>query len=95
MIIGVLGKGGTGKSTISTILIKSLSQKGLVLGIDADHNMDLTYNFGNPSMNYIAGSFYEAKEYIGIKPEIPFKEVFQSNIPQFFFSLNPADDYTK
>lgn len=95
MIIGVLGKGGTGKSTISTILIKSLAQQGKVLAIDADHNMDLTYNFSNPEMKYIAGSFVEAKKYIGIEPQIPFKEVFQSNTPQTFFSLNPVDEYTK
>jgi CO dehydrogenase maturation factor len=95
MIIGVLGKGGTGKSTISTILIKSLAKQGVVLGIDADHNMDLTYNFGNPEINYIAGSFIEAKKHIGIEPEIPFKEVFKGNTSQTFFSLSPLDKYTK
>lgn len=95
MIIGVLGKGGTGKSTISTILIKSLAQQGKVLAIDADHNMDLTYNFGNPEMKYIAGSFIEAKKHLGIEAQNPFKEVFQSDTSQTFFSLDPFDEYTK
>ncbi len=45
MIIGFLGKGGSGKSTLATLYTKHLVSKGdFVLAIDADHNMDLSYN---------------------------------------------------
>lgn len=45
MIIGCMGKGGSGKSTFATLLLQYLSGLGnTVLAIDADHNMDLTYN---------------------------------------------------
>ncbi|MBP9669401.1 MAG: AAA family ATPase [Candidatus Pacebacteria bacterium] len=47
MILGVLGKGGSGKSTLSTMLTHELLAAGKrVLAIDADHNMDLAYNLG-------------------------------------------------
>ncbi len=49
MIIGFLGKGGSGKSTLATLYTKHLVSKGAyVLAIDADHNMDLSYNLGAP-----------------------------------------------
>ncbi|MBU3669018.1 MAG: hypothetical protein FGM57_03570 [Candidatus Taylorbacteria bacterium] len=49
MIIGFLGKGGSGKSTLATLYTKHLvSQGAYVLAIDADHNMDLSYNLGAP-----------------------------------------------
>ena len=46
MIIGFLGKGGSGKSTLSTKVIKFLSQNkdNTTLAIDADYNMDLLHN---------------------------------------------------
>ena len=47
MKIAFVGKGGSGKSSISWLAIKSLEEVGnLVLAIDADHNMDLTSNLG-------------------------------------------------
>jgi CO dehydrogenase nickel-insertion accessory protein CooC1 len=46
-----LGKGGSGKSTLATALVTHLHRKGAtVLAIDADHNMDLLYNLGVPSL---------------------------------------------
>ncbi len=94
MIIGVLGKGGTGKSTVSTLLIRALARRGLVLGVDADHNMDLTYNFGNPSMRYIAETLPDAKEVAGINRDQPYRTLFENKeVPQPF-SLDPMDTYT-
>jgi CO dehydrogenase maturation factor len=95
MIIGVLGKGGTGKSTVSTLLIKSLARDGEVLGIDADHNMDLTYNFGNPEMNYIGGTIGDAKMVAGVSPDEGYKMLFDQTEVHHKFSLSPMDPYTE
>jgi CO dehydrogenase maturation factor len=46
MKIAIMGKGGSGKSTISWLLTKYISTKQKVIAIDADHNMDLTTNLG-------------------------------------------------
>lgn len=48
MKIAILGKGGSGKSTISWLLTSYLSTNlnQPVLAIDADHNMDLSANLG-------------------------------------------------
>ncbi len=47
MKIAVLGKGGSGKSSLSWLLIKQLlANSDSVLAIDADHNMDLMVNLG-------------------------------------------------
>lgn len=52
MIIGFLGKGGSGKSTLATLYTNHLVSKGeSVLAIDADHNMDLSYNL-SPEENF-------------------------------------------
>lgn len=47
-IIAIAGKGGTGKTTIASLLISILSQerKGSVLGIDADPNSNLAEALG-------------------------------------------------
>jgi CO dehydrogenase maturation factor len=44
--IAVAGKGGTGKTTVSALLIKLLSQKGLVLAVDADPSTNLSQALG-------------------------------------------------
>ena len=46
--IAVAGKGGTGKSTVSSLLVKGLveTRKGLVLAIDADPNYNLDVKLG-------------------------------------------------
>lgn len=47
MIIGFLGKGGSGKSTLASLYTNFLLSKNKsVLAIDADHNMDFSYNLG-------------------------------------------------
>lgn len=45
MIIGFMGKGGSGKTTLASFFVRRLIERGnTVLGIDADHNMDLAFN---------------------------------------------------
>lgn len=47
MILGFFGKGGSGKTTTSFRCAESLRSCSVqVLAVDADHNMDLAYNFG-------------------------------------------------
>lgn len=45
MILAFLGKGGSGKSTLSSLMANFLhKQQNKVLALDLDHNMDLSYN---------------------------------------------------
>ena len=46
--IAIVGKGGTGKTTVAALLIKLLSQKGLVLAVDADPSTNLNQALGLP-----------------------------------------------
>jgi len=46
--IAVAGKGGTGKTSLAALLIKLLSQKGLVLAVDADPSTNLNQALGLP-----------------------------------------------
>jgi len=44
--IAIAGKGGTGKTTMAALLIKLLSQKALVLAVDADPSTNLSQALG-------------------------------------------------
>ena len=46
MIIAFAGKGGVGKSTISSQIVKRISKKDLVLAVDADPNSNLGEKLG-------------------------------------------------
>ncbi len=46
--IAIAGKGGTGKTIIAALLIKLLSQKGIVLAVDADPSTNLNQALGLP-----------------------------------------------
>ena len=46
--IAMAGKGGVGKTTIAALLVKILSQKGLVLALDADPSTNLNEALGLP-----------------------------------------------
>jgi len=97
MIIGFLGKGGSGKSTCSTLMTNFLHDQGnLVLAIDADHNMDLAYNL-SPTIDVkpIGGTFLELRENFGINLEDKTDILFTENLPDFRFSINPKDKYTE
>ncbi len=69
MIIGCLGKGGSGKSTVATALTRALQADGYAtLAIDADHNMDLLFNVvGEPeAFPYLGEHRQELKELVGM-----------------------------
>lgn len=46
VVVAVAGKGGTGKTTVSAILVQMLSQKDTVLAIDADPSSNLNMALG-------------------------------------------------
>ena len=46
--IAITGKGGTGKTTIAALIIRLLSQKGVVLAIDGDPSSNLHLALGLP-----------------------------------------------
>lgn len=74
MKIAILGKGGTGKSTVSWLMVnhasKNLNSNNKVLCIDADHNMDLMANLGI-EMSSNTPVFYKADKEIRALAKMP------------------------
>lgn len=96
MKIAFLGKGGSGKSTMATAMVHALVSKGMhVLAVDADHNMDFSYNLGaNPTI-FLGSDPDFIKEYIGLDRGDTFahalKAARERNVA---FSISPADTFT-
>ncbi|MBM3233025.1 hypothetical protein FJZ18_02570 [Candidatus Pacearchaeota archaeon] len=96
MKIAVVGKGGSGKSSIAWLLSMHASQKKNVLAIDADYNMDLATNLQwNPAMptkylNHAEGDFYA---YQGLSELDYYVDLPEKNLKEF--SLSPPDQFTK
>lgn len=93
MIIGFLGKGGSGKTTLATLFIKHLLSEGRnVLAVDADHNMDLTDNFGQESLpNYIGQAYSDILTYLNINSP---RSVLEKDLENYF-SMSPMDSVTE
>ncbi len=66
MKIGFVGKGGSGKSTLSTLFVRYLElQNKTVLAVDADYNMDLTHNLNAPKdIKYIGAGIADVYQFI-------------------------------
>jgi CO dehydrogenase maturation factor len=96
MILGFLGKGGSGKSTLATLMTKHLLETGnKVLAIDADHNMDLSYNLGvQENVPYCGTSTSQIKTYLGISPSESVRQVFLLG-PENRFHIFPNDKFTE
>lgn len=96
MVIGFLGKGGSGKSTLSARFVRFLAAQGkTVLAVDADHNMDLSFNLGVESVpNYLGSALPDLLKYCGLDAQADsyYKAFFIDNEPQF--RLSPADAFT-
>lgn len=107
MIIGFLGKGGSGKSTLASLYTNFLlSKKQSVLAIDADHNMDFSYNlgiteddfpyFGSTGTAFLLENFgYHKDRPVSSSTHI-YSDLFrQKNIPSFSIGEDNMDIFTK
>ena len=81
--IVVAGKGGTGKTTISSLLIQLLSEKGVVLAIDADPATNLNQALGvalDDTVGRIREEMTEAVKAGSISPSMPKQDYLDSRI---------------
>ncbi|MGL4758033.1 MAG: hypothetical protein ACRCXZ_01755 [Patescibacteria group bacterium] len=99
MKIAVLGKGGSGKSTVSWLLSKYFSsiKKVKTLAIDGDHNMDLSTNLGfeiqNP--NYFKDFGSEFRKLANMPTKGMWKEYFNNKVVNFSYPEDSfINDYT-
>ncbi len=82
---------------MATAFVKELRKRGIrVLAIDADHNMDLSYNLGaNPSL-FLGSDPEYIKEHVGSKRSDKYLDVLKSAKDQGVeFSVFPTDEYTE
>ena len=96
MRVAFLGKGGSGKSTMATAFVQELRSRGMqVLAIDADHNMDLSYNLGTEPSLFLGNDPDRIKEYVGSTRTGTYIEALQTGKEcGLAFTLFPADEYT-
>ncbi|MEM9336392.1 MAG: AAA family ATPase [Patescibacteria group bacterium] len=95
MILGFLGKGGSGKSSVSTQMALFLNdQKKSVLAIDADHNMDLSYNLTSGELlelKYFSQSLSTLQSAAGLSEGEKYDQAFLKNTDTRF-SLSPLSN---
>lgn len=97
MIIGFLGKGGSGKSTMATAFVGELRDRGWrILAIDADHNMDLSYNLGAEPHIFLGTDPERIKEHLGADRSNSYSDALRIGKESGkTFALFPADGYTE
>ena len=92
MILGCLGKGGSGKSSVSTqIALHCNAQAKVVLAVDADHNMDLSYNLSGgktETLPHFSGSLQELLKSVSADDQVSYADIFVKGQEACFY-LNP------
>ncbi len=79
----IAGKGGTGKTAISALLIKRLAEKGVVLAVDADPSTNLNQALGLPLEQTVGGTREKWTEETmkgAISPSVPKQELLEARI---------------
>jgi len=96
MKVAFLGKGGSGKSTLATALVRHLAARGKrVLAIDADHNMDLSYNLGASPTVFLGSDPYAIKRHVGVIESSSFAHTRARALKNSVsFQLSPQDSFT-
>ena len=98
MKIAFVGKGGSGKSSISWLAVQTLLEQGKhVLAIDADHNMDLAHLLGqtvdseSPTLHRAHDAFRSAVEQTEDKQ---WHQIVLDGRDLPTFQLDPMDSFT-
>ncbi len=100
MKIAFVGKGGSGKSTLSTYMALWLTASGKsVLAIDADHNMDLSYNLGlaeyEEHQRFLSDALSDVIRVAGFSEDIRYESIFLEDIhPMFRMTRGKRDKFT-
>jgi CO dehydrogenase nickel-insertion accessory protein CooC1 len=96
MKIAFLGKGGSGKSTMSIAFVRKLRERGYnVLAIDADHNMDLSYGLGAEPSLFLGSDPERIKEHVGAERSDTYLDTLKTAQENgTVFTIEPADEYT-
>lgn len=100
MIISILGKGGSGKSSLSTqLVLGSLSMDLEVLAIDADHNLDLSFNLSQAkeilNQNFLGSALSDLKKFVALSDNEKYDQVFfKQDLKRFNFGLK-ADKFSE
>lgn len=98
MKIAFVGKGGSGKSSVSWLAVKTIEDLGSsVLAIDADHNMDLTSNldFDPETTPLMHKTEREFMEHIGVVEGGKVSSVLSKDTTTLpTFTTTPQDGYT-
>lgn len=94
MVIVVAGKGGTGKTVISALLINRLSEKGVVLAVDADPSTNLNQALGLPLKETVGRVREDMTEGIkrgSLSPTVPKQDVFDMKVRQALVESTKID----
>lgn len=99
MILGFLGKGGSGKSTTATQMAFHMhAHEYAVLTVDADHNMDLAFNMCHgdiPSeMPYFGPALPRLLDHVGLKDGERYDQAFLQDT-DMRFHIFPHDECTQ
>lgn len=98
MIIGCMGKGGSGKSTVATGLVRAAqAEHRLTLAIDADHNMDLLFNIAGEvkEFPYLGSHRDLIRVTAELQPGESYRERFARGGAFPAFALDPLDEVTR